>query len=53
MAARNQLLKARGYDAARRFAEQVDEMIGTEGAGGHVRKVAVARRRAPRKRGHA
>ena len=27
VAARNQLLKARGYDAARRFTEQVDEII--------------------------
>ena len=27
VAARNQLLKERGYDAARRFAERVDEMI--------------------------
>jgi HPr kinase/phosphorylase len=54
VAARNQLLKARGYDAARRFAEQVDEMIGTEGAGSQVRKVALARRRAARRtRGHA
>jgi serine kinase of HPr protein (carbohydrate metabolism regulator) len=27
VAARNQLLKDRGYDAARRFTEQVDELI--------------------------
>jgi HPr kinase/phosphorylase len=27
VAARNQLLKARGYDAARRFAERVDGMV--------------------------
>jgi HPr kinase/phosphorylase len=27
VAARNQLLKSRGYDAARRFSEQVDELI--------------------------
>jgi len=54
VAARNQLLKARGYDAARRFAEQVDEMIATEGPEAHVRKVALARRRAGRrKRGNA
>jgi HPr kinase/phosphorylase len=61
VAARNQLLKARGYDAARRFAEQVDEMIGADEAGGRVRsdgprerpEVAPARRRAGRrKRGH-
>jgi len=31
VAARNQLLKRRGYDAARRFAERVDEMIEAEG----------------------
>jgi HPr kinase/phosphorylase len=33
VAARNQLLKERGYDAARRFAERVDEMM--EGSQGH------------------
>ena len=27
VASRNRLLKDRGYDAARRFAERVDEMI--------------------------
>jgi len=54
VAARNQLLKTRGYDAARRFAEQVDEMIAAEGPEARVRKVALARRRAGRrKRGHA
>ena len=54
VAARNQLLKARGYDAARRFAEQVDEMIATEGPEARVRKVALARRRTGRrKRGNA
>jgi HPr kinase/phosphorylase len=53
VAARNQLLKSRGYDAARRFAEQVDEMIATQGPPARVRKVALARRRAGRKRGHA
>jgi len=54
VAARNQLLKARGYDAARLFAEQVDEMIATEGPQARVRKVALARRRAGRrKRGNA
>jgi len=31
VAARNQLLKERGYDAARRFAESVDAMIEAEG----------------------
>jgi len=49
VAARNQLLKARGYDAARRFAEQVDEMIATERPEARVRKVALARRRAGRR----
>ena len=38
VAARNQLLKERGYDAARRFVERVDEMMG---------------RRAPRRAGGA
>jgi HPr kinase/phosphorylase len=52
VAARNQLLKARGYDAARRFAEQVDEMIGTEAEGGRVRTVAARRRARRRKPGH-
>jgi hypothetical protein len=28
VAARNRLLKERGYDAARHFAERVDEMVG-------------------------
>ncbi len=32
VAARNQLLKARGYDAARRLVEQVDEILESEGA---------------------
>jgi HPr kinase/phosphorylase len=31
VAARNQLLKDRGYDAARRFVEQVDGAIGETG----------------------
>jgi HPr kinase/phosphorylase len=54
VAARNQLLKTRGYDAARRFAEQVDEMIAAEGPEARVRKVALAPRPAGRrKRGHA
>ena len=53
VAARNQLLKTRGYDAARRFAEQVDEMIAAEGPETRVRKVALAPRAAGRrKRGH-
>jgi HPr kinase/phosphorylase len=33
VASRNQLLKERGYDAAQRFAERVDEMIEADGAG--------------------
>jgi HPr kinase/phosphorylase len=35
VAARNQLLKSRGYDAARRFAERVDQLI--EDGGGPAR----------------
>jgi HPr kinase/phosphorylase len=51
VAARNQLLKARGYDAARMFAEQVDEMLATSGrppgrpAGGRRARIARAARR--------
>jgi HPr kinase/phosphorylase len=52
VAARNQLLKERGYDAARRFADRVDEMIEGEGepvlgraAGARPRRRARARRR--------
>jgi HPr kinase/phosphorylase len=41
VAARNQLLRERGYDAARRFARRVDEMVGVPG---------VAPRRHPRRR---
>ncbi|HVR69216.1 MAG TPA: HPr(Ser) kinase/phosphatase [Vicinamibacteria bacterium] len=52
VAARNQLLKTRGYDAARRFAERVDQML--EGGGreeGPPTPRAVARRsRPPRRR---
>jgi HPr kinase/phosphorylase len=58
VAARNQLLKERGYDAAQRFAEQVDAMIaaggktGEEGGRGKraglVRPRPSARRTAPR-----
>jgi len=53
VAARNQLLKTRGYDAARRFAEQVDEMIATEGPEARGRKVAPARGAGRRKRRNA
>jgi HPr kinase/phosphorylase len=63
VAARNQLLKSRGYDAARRFAERVDELL--ERGGGAVaappplpraarqsgRAVARRSRRARRRRG--
>lgn len=45
VAARNQLLKERGYDAARRFVERVDEIVGAPG-----RKVVGARRAARRAR---
>jgi HPr kinase/phosphorylase len=56
VAARNQLLKSRGYHAARRFAEQVDEMLEARSLGpglshpaellpaGMARRAAVARR---------
>ncbi|PYQ50261.1 MAG: hypothetical protein DMF78_16190, partial [Acidobacteria bacterium] len=50
VASRNQLLKERGYDAARRFAERVDEMIeaGTPRAlpAGRRRRARTARARA-------
>ena len=53
VAARNQLLKERGYDAARRFADRVDELIEGEGepalgrvAGARPRRRARARSRA-------
>jgi HPr kinase/phosphorylase len=51
VAARNQLLKSRGYDAARRFSERVDEMLegGAPGPGRRPRaaaKAPAARRRA-------
>ena len=40
VASRNMLLKQRGYDAARRFAERVDEMIEADGAPAAGRRVA-------------
>ena len=43
VAARNQLLKTRGYDAARRFAEKVDEMLTPS-----PRRAVARRSRAPR-----
>ena len=45
VASRNRLLKERGYDAARRFAERVDEMIEADGEAPRGRKVAAARAR--------
>ena len=51
VAARNQLLKERGYDAARRFAERVDEMIEADGARApRARRRRAARRREARRR---
>jgi HPr kinase/phosphorylase len=44
VAARNQLLKERGYDAARRFADRVDELM-QAGAGPATRQGARTRRR--------
>lgn len=49
VAARNQLLKDGGYDAARHFAERVDQMLGAEGASG-APKVVRLRARRPRAR---
>ncbi len=43
VAARNQLLREGGYDAARRFVERVDELVGSPARGGRKRR---ARRRA-------
>jgi HPr kinase/phosphorylase len=58
VAARNQLLKSRGYDAARRFAERVDELLERGGSGlaaappppAPATRRAVARRSRPRGR---
>ncbi|HET8646553.1 MAG TPA: HPr(Ser) kinase/phosphatase [Vicinamibacteria bacterium] len=53
VAARNQLLKARGYDAARMFAEQVDEMLASpaeQGSGARARASRAARSARPRGR---
>ena len=33
VAARNQLLRESGYDAARRFVERVDELVAERGSG--------------------
>jgi HPr kinase/phosphorylase len=48
VASRNQLLKQRGYDAARRFAERVDEMIEADGAPSAGRRAAGTRARRSR-----
>jgi HPr kinase/phosphorylase len=45
VAARNQLLKEGGYDAARRFVERVDEMVGAPGRPSRRRKAPGSRRR--------
>jgi HPr kinase/phosphorylase len=50
VAARNRLLKERGYDAARRFVERVDQMIEAE-APRRLRTRRAARRPTPRRRG--
>jgi serine kinase of HPr protein (carbohydrate metabolism regulator) len=44
VAARNQLLREGGYDAARRFVERVDEMVGSPPAP-RRRRAAAGRRR--------
>jgi len=43
VAARNQLLKERGYDAARRFAERVDEIMATRSPTPEARRRRTAR----------
>ena len=43
VASRNRLLKDRGYDAARRFAERVDEMIEADAGAPPARRRAAAR----------
>ena len=43
VASRNRLLKDRGYDAARRFAERVDEMIEADAEAPPARRLAAAR----------
>ena len=44
VAARNQLLKERGHDAARRFARRVDQLLGAPLAGGPRRRRAARKR---------
>jgi len=48
VASRNRLLKDRGYDAARRFAERVDEMIEADPEAPPARRLAAARARRTR-----
>jgi len=48
VAARNQLLRERGYDAARRFVERVDELVASD-----ARPMSRRRRRGGRARGRA
>jgi HPr kinase/phosphorylase len=48
VASRNRLLKDRGYDAARRFAERVDEMIEADAESPPARRLAAARARRAR-----
>ncbi len=50
VAARNQLLKERGYDAARRFAERVDEMMAERTPAPAPRRRAPSRASAVRRR---
>jgi HPr kinase/phosphorylase len=50
VASRNQLLKERGYDAARHFAERVDAMLEAEGAPARRRVARRARGRRRRSR---
>jgi HPr kinase/phosphorylase len=50
VASRNQLLKERGYDAAERFAERVEELIRAD-SGGARRQPSTARRVRPRRAG--
>ena len=50
VASRNRLLKDRGYDAARRFAERVDEMIEADAAPPPRRRATPAARRSTKGR---
>jgi HPr kinase/phosphorylase len=50
VASRNRLLKDRGYDAARRFADRVDEMIEADAQAPVPRGLPTTRARAVRRR---